>query len=72
MQPDHTYVVCAYGDSPYLRECLDSLKAQTRPSAILMTTSTPSPYLEQMAREYGAKYMVRQGKAPLERTGISG
>ena len=65
MQLDHTYVVCAYGDSPYLRECLDSLKAQTRPSVILLTTSTPSPYLEQMAREYDAGYVVRRGKSSI-------
>ena len=48
----HTFAVLAYRDSPHLRECLDSLLAQTVKSEILMVTSTPSDYLYGIASEY--------------------
>ena len=38
----HTFVVCAYKESPYLEECIKSLLAQTVRSEILITTSTPN------------------------------
>jgi glycosyltransferase involved in cell wall biosynthesis len=50
--PDHTFVVPAYGFSPHLRECLDSLLAQTVRSHILVATSTPNPELEQLCTDY--------------------
>ena len=52
----HCFAVCAYKDSPYLTECLDSLKAQESPSPILLCTATPSAYLEETARAYDAEY----------------
>ena len=54
----HCFAVCAYGDSPYVQRCLDSLAAQTQPSPILLCTATPSAYLEALARRYGAAYRV--------------
>ena len=54
----HCFAVCAYKDSPYLRECMESLRLQEHPSPLLLCTATPSPYLENMAREYGATYCV--------------
>ncbi|MBP5543924.1 MAG: glycosyltransferase family 2 protein [Kiritimatiellae bacterium] len=59
--PDHTFAVCAYGDSPYLEECLRSLKGQTRPSRIFLATHTPSPFLEKTARHYGIELLVNEG-----------
>jgi len=38
----HSFAVMAYKDSPYLSDCLDSLKDQTVKSEIYITTSTPS------------------------------
>jgi hypothetical protein len=52
--PEHTFVVMAHGDSPYLPECLDTLLCQTVPSAICIATSTPSDYLRAQARRIGA------------------
>jgi hypothetical protein len=40
-------VVPAYGRSPYLDACLDSLLAQAAPVRIVVTTSTPSGFLEE-------------------------
>jgi hypothetical protein len=59
--PDHSFVVLAYGDSPFLGGCLTSLGAQTRPSEILVSTSTPSPAIEAAARATGAPLLVNTG-----------
>ncbi len=56
----HAFVVPAYGQSPYLRECLDSLRAQTVATPIFISTSTPSPWLTGLADEYGAS-LVEHG-----------
>jgi glycosyltransferase involved in cell wall biosynthesis len=56
--PRHQFVVPAYGQSPYLRDCLRSLAEQLEPSPILLSTSTPFDGLESMAREFGAELHV--------------
>ena len=38
----HTFAVCAYGESPYLEECVQSLLAQKVRTRILIATSTPN------------------------------
>ena len=42
---DHTFAICAYKESPYLEECIKSLKNQTIKSNILIATSTPKELL---------------------------
>ena len=37
----HSFAVMAYKNSPYLADCLDSLKSQTVRREIYITTSTP-------------------------------
>lgn len=59
----HTFVICAYKESPYLEECIRSLKGQTKTSNICLTTSTPSLYLENMCKKYELAYFVRNGKS---------
>lgn len=49
---DHTFALCVYGDSPYLEECIRSLKEQTVKSRILIATSTPSDYIRNLAEQY--------------------
>lgn len=46
---DHTFVLCAYGESPYLEECLSSLKNQTTQTNILIATSTPNDHVKAIA-----------------------
>lgn len=60
---NHTYVVCAYKDSPYLNECLDSLYCQTIKSNIVIVTSTPSGYLSDIATKYACPLLVRTGES---------
>ena len=59
---DHTYALCAYGDSPYLEECIQSLKHQTAESQILIATSTPSEYIHRTAEKYGLEVHVNPRK----------
>jgi glycosyltransferase involved in cell wall biosynthesis len=54
----HTFVIPAYKDSPYLESCLQSLLKQTVKSKLVLTTSTPSPFLEGLAEKYGTRYYI--------------
>ena len=63
---DHTFAVCAYKDSPYLEECVRSLSNQTVPANIILCTSTPSPYIEEIAGRYGIRVYVREGKSDIQ------
>lgn len=68
----HTFAVCAYGQSPYLRECLDSLREQSyQDSDVYISTSTPSEWLSGIAAEYGLVFILMRGSRELEKTGIS-
>ncbi|MGL5686754.1 MAG: glycosyltransferase family 2 protein [Vagococcus fluvialis] len=48
---DHTFVICAYGDSEFLKECIESLKNQTLESNVILYTSTPSPMISDICNE---------------------
>ncbi len=56
--PDHTFVIPAYKISPYLESCIQSLLDQTVKSAIVLTTSTPSTFLEDLAKKYSLNYFI--------------
>lgn len=49
---NHTFVVLAYKESPYLEDCLQSLLNQTVKSNIIIATSTPSEYLKNISSKY--------------------
>ena len=55
---NHTFVICAYKESPYLEACIRSLKKQTVASAICLATSTPSDYLKNICEKYDIAYDV--------------
>ena len=50
---NHTFVVCAYKESEYLKECIESLLAQTVKSRIVIATSTPNEHIRSIAGRYG-------------------
>jgi glycosyltransferase involved in cell wall biosynthesis len=60
---EHSFVVPAYGDSPFLAGCLASLRAQTLGSRLVLTTSTPSPFIDKAAAEFGVEVLVNPQKA---------
>ena len=66
-EKEHTWLVCAYKESPYLEECIRSLVSQTVKSRILITTSTPCGHISVVAEKYSVPVFVNTGKA-----GISG
>ena len=55
---NHTFVIAAKGNSPYLEECILSLKNQSMRSAINLITSTPSLFLEKVSTKYNIPYIV--------------
>ncbi|MGN8940915.1 glycosyltransferase family 2 protein [Collinsella bouchesdurhonensis] len=58
---DHTFVLCAYKESPFLEECLQSLLAQTIRTNVLIATSTPCDATRELAKRYSVKLHVRDG-----------
>ncbi len=59
---DHTYVLCAYKESSYLEECLNSLLAQTVKSNILIATSTPNEHITAIAQKYNIPVYINEGE----------
>lgn len=62
----HIFVISAYGESPYLEDCLRSLLAQSDRSDIFVCTSTPSPYLHAITEKYDLPYYIRNGVSSLK------
>lgn len=62
----HAFVVCAYKESPYLETCVKSLMAQTRKTQVIMCTSTPCEYIDNIAEKYGLKLYVRDGESDIQ------
>ena len=58
---DHTFAICAYKESPFLRECIESLKNQTMPTNIIMATATENDYIRNLAQEYQIPLYVNHG-----------
>jgi len=53
-----TFVVCAYKESPFLDAAVASLRAQTLPCEILISTSTPNAHIAGVAEKYGVPVRV--------------
>ncbi len=59
---NHTWVICAYGESPFLQECIRSLWKQTIMSKILIATSTPNQSIYKLAKRYDIPVFVNSGE----------
>ena len=64
---DHTFAVCAYGESRYLADCIESLMSQTVRSRIIVCSSTPNETLETLIRGYGLPLYIREGEPGIAR-----
>lgn len=62
----HTFAICAYKESPYLEECIKSLKNQTMKSNIIVITSTPNDHIKNITTKYKIKLFVRNGKSDIQ------
>jgi len=54
----HTFAVCAYGESPFLKACIKSLIVQTEAGRIIFVTSTPNKYISDIADQYNIPLYV--------------
>lgn len=61
----HTFVICAYQDSPYLGKCIESLLSQSsvvdKKSKIILYTSTPTELMASIAAKYNIEQFVGKG-----------
>ena len=53
----HTFVVCAYKESQYLEECIQSVLNQNVKSKVIISTGTPNSYIKEIAEKYGCRYL---------------
>ncbi len=60
---DHTFAICAYGESPYLEECIQSVLNQTVPTNVLIATHTDNSYIRILADRYDIPVFVNTGEA---------
>lgn len=58
----HSFVICAYKESPYLEACIQSLKKQSVRSNIMIATSTPNKWIERCGAKYQIPVIVNQGQ----------
>lgn len=62
----HAFCVVAYGESPFLRACMESIVAQQGAhSTVVVTTSTPSGFIDGLAADFALPVVVNR-----ERCGI--
>ena len=61
----HTFVVCAYKESPYLQDCLASLINQNMDSIIICTTSTPNDHVTSICNKFGVEVCVNSERKGL-------
>lgn len=59
---NHTFAVCAYKESKYLEECIQSLINQNVKSNIIITTSTPNDYIKSISKKYDLKLYINEGE----------
>lgn len=60
---NHTFAICAYKESPFLGECIESVLSQDNvESEVYISTSTPNEYISRLAGKYGLDVYVNTGK----------
>lgn len=62
MKNKHTFVVLAYKESEYLEECIKSVLNQTVKTNVVIATSTPNKYIENLVKKYKLKIIVNKEK----------
>lgn len=62
-ETNHTFVVCAYGESPFLEDCLLSLSVQTSFSDAVIATSTPNGMIDELAKKFDIPVCVNYGES---------
>lgn len=60
---DHTFAILAYKKSQHLETCIKSLINQRVKSEIVISTSTPSPFINSLADKYNLQVATNEEKA---------
>lgn len=55
---NHSFIIPAYGRSPFLEGCIESLMAQTAKSPIVISTSTPFDGLDALGYKFGVRLHI--------------
>lgn len=58
----HTFAICAYKESEYLEECVKSVLSQGDISKVIMVTSTPNTYIQDICNKYEIPLYVNEGE----------
>lgn len=64
---NHTFVVCAYKKSVYLEDCIDSLLRQTIKTNIIVVTSTPNAYIQNVCNARNVELHVGSHQSGIAR-----
>lgn len=62
----HSFIICAYKQSPYLEECIESIMKQELQSYVAVATSTPCDFIYDIAKKYNLEVFVRDGKSDIK------
>lgn len=57
----HTFVICAYKESPFLEQCIQSLLPQQDYSNIIVYSSTPNAFIDQLCQQYNLPFVTAEG-----------
>lgn len=64
-KPIHTFVLCAYGENPYLESCILSVMNQETiklgMSKVIMYSNTPSHFLDTLCAKYDIPFFTKPG-----------
>lgn len=55
-----SFIIPAFQESPFLDECIQSLRNQSHPSEVLLTTSTPNALINSLAEEYDLPLLINK------------
>lgn len=62
---DHTFVLCAYGESPHLEDAIVSVLDQRVLGSIIVSTSTPNSHIEELCDKYKLELIVNEGESSI-------
>ena len=55
-----TFVILAYKESPYLPQCIESLRRQTVPVRLVISTSTGNRFIDETAQSFGIPVVTHE------------
>lgn len=62
---DHAFAICAYKENRFLEDLVVSLEVQTAPSHILVATSTPNAFIEDICERHSLPMVVNDGESSI-------